>query len=183
VPLFAEQKQVCRIDVQAAAVPLRTLRPLEQPEAEPEGETVCEREAAQFVGAGDLEDLAVLDIGRVGGAARQRVVHDGSFERVVGVGPDAPRVDCGSSGGGCGRMRRIGSAECGAEGGGISMKLRAQIRGWGADERSRDGPLPVRILGVRLYESALMRTPAVTENAERGARCAGAARRVACAVS
>lgn len=79
--LLTEQKHVCRIDVQAAARTPGALRPLEEPEADPEGETICERQATQLVGVGDLEDLAVLDIGRVDVAAMQRGVHDGSFER------------------------------------------------------------------------------------------------------
>jgi hypothetical protein len=77
--LLAEQEYVCRIDAQAAAWLPRALRPLEEPETDSEGETICDRQATQFVGAGNLEDLAVLDIGRVDVAAVQRGVHDDSF--------------------------------------------------------------------------------------------------------
>jgi hypothetical protein len=80
VSLLSEQEDLCRSDVQAAAVSLRTLSPLEQPEADSQGEAICEREATQFVRERDLEDLAVLDIGRVGDAAVQRGVHGDSFE-------------------------------------------------------------------------------------------------------
>ena len=67
--LLAEEEQVGRIDAQAATGVPRTLCPLEEPEADPEGETICHRKATQFIGAGNLEDLVVLDIGRVDVAA------------------------------------------------------------------------------------------------------------------
>ncbi|MFF1541398.1 hypothetical protein ACFVWL_15060 [Microbacterium sp. NPDC058269] len=88
--LLAEQEYVCRIDAQAAAWLPRALRPLEEPETDPEGETIRDRQATQFVGAGDMEDLAVLDIGRVDVAAMQRGIHDGSFGSDGGDG-------CGST--------------------------------------------------------------------------------------
>lgn len=53
---------------------------MEQPEADPQGETICERETLQFVGCGDVEDQLVLGIGRMGDAAVQRAIHDESFE-------------------------------------------------------------------------------------------------------
>lgn len=106
--LLTEQKHVCRIDVQAAARTPGALRPLEEPEADPEGETICERQATQLVGAGDLEDLAVLDIGRVDVAAMQRGVHDGSFERKAVMDAEAPHVDRGSGQERCGRTRGDG---------------------------------------------------------------------------
>ena len=64
----------------------RALCPLEQPEADPERETICQRETPQLIGCGDVEDLLVLGIRRVGDAAVQRGVHDDSFEMNGGDG-------------------------------------------------------------------------------------------------
>ncbi len=96
--LLTEQEHVCRIDAQAATRTSGALRPLEEPEADPEGETIGERQAAQFVGAGDLEDLAVLGIGRVDVAAMQRGVHDGPSKGMVVMDAEAPRADSGAVG-------------------------------------------------------------------------------------
>ena len=63
----------------------RTLSPLEQPEADPERETICQRQAPQLIGCGDVKDLLVLGIRRVGDAAIQRGVHGDSFEMGGGV--------------------------------------------------------------------------------------------------
>ena len=63
----------------------RTLSPLEQPEADPERETICQRQAPQLIRCGDVKDLLVLDIRRVGDAAIQRGVHGDSFEMGGGV--------------------------------------------------------------------------------------------------
>ena len=93
MPLFSEQERVHGIDVQAPALRPRTLCPLEEPEADPEGETICERGTAQFVRKGDLEALAVLDIGRVSDVAMQCGSHDGSVERDAGEGVEAPQID------------------------------------------------------------------------------------------
>jgi hypothetical protein len=79
VTLLPEEERSVEVDGLSARGS-RALRPLEQPEADPEGEAIREPQPAEFVVTGDREDLAVLDIGRVGGAAVQRGVHDGSFE-------------------------------------------------------------------------------------------------------
>jgi len=68
VTLFSDEEQVSGIDGPRPAWTSGPLRPLEQPEADPEREAVRDAELTQLVVAGDLEDLAVLGIGRMGGA-------------------------------------------------------------------------------------------------------------------
>ncbi|CAI7664941.1 unnamed protein product [Penicillium discolor] len=69
VTLLSDEEQVAGIDGPRPARTTGPLCPLEQPEADPEREAVRDAELAELVVAGDLEDLAVLGIGRMGGAA------------------------------------------------------------------------------------------------------------------
>jgi hypothetical protein len=58
-----------------------TLRPAEQPEADPQRQAIAERQRAKLVVFGDVQDRAVLSIRWVGDVAGQRDVHDGFLRK------------------------------------------------------------------------------------------------------
>ncbi len=69
VTLLSDEEQVAGLDDPRPARTSGPLRPLKQPEADSEREAVRDTELIELVVAGDLEDLAVLGIGRMGNAA------------------------------------------------------------------------------------------------------------------
>lgn len=80
--LFPEHQGVGGMNIETSTLASWPLRSLQQPETDSEANAIKEWKTTSLVWAGDMEDLAVLNIRWMNNVATQRGVHDDSLVEV-----------------------------------------------------------------------------------------------------